>query len=130
MERQRFELDFREALSCDLGPLKLSSALAKILPQIKRQRDLGASWQQISDCLSAVLETESRPRVNAATLRGIVRRIAARDQISGRPVPIAKAPRTSRALVSDPSRLVSLPDLPADAATDLATRLQALRALS
>lgn len=130
MERQRFERDFREALQCGLGPAKLSGALAKILHQIMGQRDLGASWQQISDSLSAVLEADGRPRVSPATLRGIVRRLDARRPTSVPAVSAAKAPRTRRSAGIEFRKPPTSPDLPADAAADLAARLQALKRLS
>lgn len=130
MERQRFERDFREALSCGLGPLKLSAALAAILPQIKQQRDLGASWQQICMSLSAVLEAEGRPPVSAATLRGLVRRLYARKPAASRPVSAIKPASVWRAPASDTSKTTALSDLSADAAADLAAKLQALKQLS
>jgi hypothetical protein len=129
MKREQFERDFHEALRCGLGPAKLSAALAKILPLIKEQRDLGAGWQQISDCLSAVLEAQGRPRISAATLRGLVRRLNASKHTPARNVRAPKVPRPPQPVRSESLDLPS-PDLPADTVAALAERIQALKRLS
>jgi hypothetical protein len=71
---------FQQCLESPFGTKRLTTALGEAAPLIEAARRCGATWVQIADTLSVALaRTESSKRLDEATLRGLMRRIARRQ---------------------------------------------------
>jgi hypothetical protein len=71
---------FQQCLQSPFGTKRLTTALDEVAPLIEAARRSGATWAQIADTLSpALARTESGKRLDEATLRGLMRRIARRQ---------------------------------------------------
>ena len=73
---------FRAALEGPLGPTPLAYALRRGFDEIEALRQIGASWSQIVGAINACLAAAGRDEVSAATLRGMMGRLA-RNAVPG-----------------------------------------------
>ena len=73
---------FRAALEGPLGPTPLAYALRRGFDEIEALRQIGASWSQIVGAINACLVAAGRDEVSAATLRGMMGRLA-RNAVPG-----------------------------------------------
>ncbi len=68
---------FRAALCTEFGPQPLAAALREVRDLVLQARGRSVPWENLATALSSVLAEANRPPISAATLRGMMRRMAA-----------------------------------------------------